>query len=480
MGDDVKSKKYRSPRVFPISGFLLGCLFVVAAYGIEIASLSYIPLEKTPWHLYLFLHTINPVLYLTDLAPFVLAAVGGLVGRKHAKNIRYLKELQDLLKERSARLKTVSQRYGNLFSRVDDCLFETDISGRVRDMNPAGIRTLQIQEFLGVEDGDKKAILKEMSRRKITAADIYEDPADRKRLVSILSKEGRVTNFQLRVKRLDGDVFDAVLDAFLDYDEKGHPIILARLMDLSSIKQVQHLLQDTNKRLEEKNSELSMTVAELQVLKERYQQRSGELDNLNSELKRTNKKLNELVITDGLTGLYNHRHLMELFKREWERAKRNEKEFCLLMIDIDHFKGFNDTWGHQTGDRVLRLVADTIRAQTRGYDIAARYGGEEFTVILPETDTTTCYAIASRIRKTVEAMDLALEKNGKKGKVTISIGLAGYLPVEGDPRSFDQLLRDADSGLYLAKSKGRNRIETYRRDFLTNNAGQAPFSEKKE
>ena len=118
--DYAEHGKYRSPRVYPISGFLLGCLFVVAAYSIEIASLAYIPLEKTPWHVYRFLHAINPVLYLTDLAPFVLAAVRALAGRKHAENNRYLKELQTLLKERSARLKSVSQRYGKLIARVDD------------------------------------------------------------------------------------------------------------------------------------------------------------------------------------------------------------------------------------------------------------------------------------------------------------------------------------------------------------------------
>jgi len=478
--DYAKHEKYRSPSIYPLGGFLLGCLFVLAAYGIEIAFLAYIPLEKTFWHVYLFMHAINPVLYLTDMAPFVLAAAGALAGRKHAENTRYLKELQILLKDRSARLKTASQRYGKLFARIDDSLLETDMSGNIRDMNPAGIKALQLRESFGMKNESREEILEEMRRRKITAANLYEEPADRKRLLSILSKKGRVTNFQLRGKRLDGDVFDAVVDAFLDYDEKGNPIFLARIIDLSSIKQAQYLLQETNSLLEKKNNELSMTVAELQALKERYQQRSGELDKLNSELKKTNRKLKELAITDGLTGLYNHRHLMELFKREWERSKRNRRGLCFLMMDVDYFKGFNDTWGHQAGDRVLRLVADTIKTQTRKYDITARYGGEEFAVVLPETGTTTCYAIASRIRKTVEEMDLSLEKNGKKGKVTISIGLTEYLPEEGDPRLVDQLLQDADSGLYLAKSKGRNRVEGYKRDFSIDNEVFPPLPEKKK
>jgi len=466
MEDYVNLEKRRVSLVYPLGGFFAGLLFVIAAYAIEILLLSYSPLQNTLWHTFHLLHAVNPILYITDLAPFILMIAGVLAGRKHEESIRYLVKLQDLLKERSTRLKTISQRYGNLFARIDDCLFETDMAGMIRDMNPAGLKILKIPEFLGTESEDKEVILEEMRRRKISAVDLYENPEDRKRLINDLLKEGKITNLQVRIKRLNGVAFDAVLDAFIDYDEKGQPIILGKLVDLSAIKQAQYLLQETNQLLSEKNSELSETVAELQMLKERYQQRSSELDSLNSELKKTNMKLEEMAITDGLTGLFNHRHLMKLLIREWERSKRNRKEFCLLMIDIDHFKEFNDTWGHQTGDRVLRLVAEKIRLRIRPYDIAARYGGEEFVIILPETNTTTAHAVASRIRKTVEETDLMLEKDKKKGKVTVSIGLTAFMPDKGDPRSSDQLLQDADSGLYLAKNRGRNRIETYHRDFL--------------
>lgn len=168
-------------------------------------------------------------------------------------------------------------------------------------------------------------------------------------------------------------------------------------------------------------------------------------------------RLYNLATIDGLTGLVVHRHFQAKFKEEFRRAKRYGKPLSFLMTDIDHFKKFNDTWGHQIGDMVLRDVASCVRACTRDTDMAARYGGEEFAVILPETELEGATLLAERLRQTVE--DYVFKGPKSDLKVTISIGLSS-LP-ENDVDSAKDLIRLADSALYVAKGNGRNRVETY-------------------
>lgn len=184
-----------------------------------------------------------------------------------------------------------------------------------------------------------------------------------------------------------------------------------------------------------------------------------------------------MAITDGLTGLYNHKHFMGLLEKEWERARRSKNNFCVIMIDVDYFKSFNDKWGHQMGDQALKSLAKTISSQTRSYDIVARYGGEEFGLILPETDLNTCYTVAQRIRKGVEKKALLIKSQDTKVHLTVSIGVTIYLPDQDDPRTAEQVLQDADVALYLAKNKGRNRVEMYRRDVLSESAKVVPIPE---
>ena len=129
--------------------------------------------------------------------------------------------------------------------------------------------------------------------------------------------------------------------------------------------------------------------------------------------------------------------------------------FCLMLLDIDHFKRFNDTWGHQTGDQVLRLVAMTLKSNIKGKDLAARYGGEEFAAILPETDLEGAVIVADNIRKAVQAKELLKRStNEKLGRITASFGVAMYKP--GDSPS--SLIERADRCLYAAKHAGRNRV----------------------
>jgi len=143
-------------------------------------------------------------------------------------------------------------------------------------------------------------------------------------------------------------------------------------------------------------------------------------------------------------------------EEEFRRAKRYGKDLSYLMTDIDHFKKFNDTWGHQVGDMVLREVAKCVQACARDTDIAARYGGEEFAVILPETELDGAMLFAERLRQKVEESSF----DGPKGplKVTISVGVSS-IPVHTAETAVD-MIKLADDALYVAKERGRNRVET--------------------
>ena len=170
-----------------------------------------------------------------------------------------------------------------------------------------------------------------------------------------------------------------------------------------------------------------------------------------------NAMLYEQAIHDGLTGLYAHTFFQNYLEQEIMKAKRYETPLSLLMLDIDHFKRFNDTYGHPAGDAVLVNIAHLLRQAIRGADIAARYGGEEFALILPETDTKGAYLLAERLRKKVQTFDF-LKGKKKRVKITVSIGVAGYK--KGMRK--EVLIGQADQTLYRAKREGRNKICVYK------------------
>ena len=165
-----------------------------------------------------------------------------------------------------------------------------------------------------------------------------------------------------------------------------------------------------------------------------------------------------LAATDTLTGLANRRTFDAHLKSEFQRAQRFSESFALLLLDIDHFKQVNDTYGHQAGDEVLKSLARIFKKHTRDVDIAARYGGEEFVAILPESDEANAHAVAERIRAAVAQKPFVLP-GGNAVPGTISIGVACY-PDCAD--SMDQVVEHADQAMYLAKQTGRNRVCLYR------------------
>lgn len=162
--------------------------------------------------------------------------------------------------------------------------------------------------------------------------------------------------------------------------------------------------------------------------------------------------------TDYLTGLYNRRHFVRLADSEIARVTHQQLPMSLLMIDIDHFKSINDTWGHAAGDEVLQRVAQLIRTMLRDTDIAARVGGEEFAVVLAETAGEPARKIAQHIGATIEHT-LITSQAGVPIKVTVSIGLAA---LHQRQVGLDDLLREADQALYDAKQAGRNRVVSSR------------------
>ncbi len=169
-----------------------------------------------------------------------------------------------------------------------------------------------------------------------------------------------------------------------------------------------------------------------------------------------NHRLSQLSATDSLTGLYNHAHVVKRLDEEMAAARRYHESVTFLMMDLDHFKTVNDTYGHPAGDKVLLGVADLIRRNIRESDIAGRYGGEEFAVILPLTRKAGGGMIAERLRKTISGAQFPLPQGNVL--VTVSIGLANY-PEDGIEGS--EVLEKADQALYQAKTAGRNRLHSF-------------------
>jgi diguanylate cyclase (GGDEF)-like protein len=164
--------------------------------------------------------------------------------------------------------------------------------------------------------------------------------------------------------------------------------------------------------------------------------------------------LRRQAIRDGLTNLFNRRYMEETLEREISRAQRKDAGLGLLMIDIDHFKSFNDDYGHDAGDMVLREVGGLLLNRTRKEDVACRYGGEEFLIIIPETGEDDALARAEELQAALCAMHLTYHERMLR-EVTVSIGVAVF-PRHGS--NVDNLLKAADLALYAAKRAGRNRV----------------------
>jgi diguanylate cyclase (GGDEF)-like protein len=176
-----------------------------------------------------------------------------------------------------------------------------------------------------------------------------------------------------------------------------------------------------------------------------------------SERKALRLELELQAATDSLTGIANRRHFLSTAQKEIERCKRHGGSLSLLMLDIDHFKNVNDSFGHAIGDRALQAIAQTCGKELRSTDICGRLGGEEFALLLVETDLKKACGVAARILAQVEAIELFTE-NGRTVRLTTSIGVAEYRP---QTETLSDLMVRADQALYKAKNTGRNRFECF-------------------
>jgi len=200
---------------------------------------------------------------------------------------------------------------------------------------------------------------------------------------------------------------------------------------------------------------LDTLVAATRKMSERSEELEKHLQVSATEIRTLRQNLESVqreAMTDPLTGLANRKAFDEKLK---EAARIAENGVCLLLGDIDHFKKFNDTWGHQLGDQVLKLVAFCLNENVKGRDTPSRYGGEEFAVVLPGTALQSACDLADQIRRSVESKKVVKKATGELlGRITMSIGAAEYRPGE----SLQDLIRRADAALYTAKRQGRNRV----------------------
>lgn len=218
---------------------------------------------------------------------------------------------------------------------------------------------------------------------------------------------------------------------------------------IKNTKSIQKILQEANIRLSIINLDFDQTNKELIQAKIK-------LENFAQELKEKNKILENLANIDGLTGIYNHRYFQNSLDNEISRAMRNETEISLLLIDIDKFKKFNDNYGHQVGDFILKEFSKILKDNIRKYDTVARYGGEEFTVILPDTSIDDAIAVAEKLRSAID--DFVFKDLQSNYHITASFGVATARPITDDNFSKNNLINEADTALYDAKEAGRNRV----------------------
>jgi len=184
----------------------------------------------------------------------------------------------------------------------------------------------------------------------------------------------------------------------------------------------------------------------------------GQLERSTQEILRLRKDLEVVrkeALTDSLTVLANRKAFDQEIRNLCKQAEENGLPFSLIMMDIDHFKSFNDNYGHQVGDQVLRLVAKCLTDGVKGQDMAARYGGEEFAILLPETNLNASVIVANNLRKAVAQKDVVNRATGEKlGRITLSGGVAQFYPGEKP----EDIIERADSALYTAKHNGRNQV----------------------
>lgn len=219
----------------------------------------------------------------------------------------------------------------------------------------------------------------------------------------------------------------------------------ARISGVQEVQTLAATLNDAARKLGKQQEDLEHQVA----------LRTEQIEMQNSELARANERLEKLALTDPLTGLPNRRYLEQALAFEVTRQKRQRRPFSLLMVDVDHFKHYNDTHGHPAGDEVLRQLGAVLQQSLRASDVVARVGGEEFVVMLLDTELPFARSAAEKVRSAVTEHDFPHGSQQPGGRLTISLGIASF-PRHG--ADADEVIAAADRSLYMSKARGRNRV----------------------
>ncbi len=324
-----------------------------------------------------------------------------------AQNTEILRRIDDLTAS--------EEKYRILLDESSDPIFMFDPDGQYLYVNSA------------FAEGVNRR-LDEIIHKKIW--DVFpKDEADKRfAVVKWVFENGATRIIEVRVPRTDGDRY---------YITTAKPVLNADGTVATVICISKEITE--RKRMEE----------ELRQANERLSEHLAEIESLHETLR-------EQAIRDPLTGLYNLRFLTESIKREIAQASRENGSLSIVLMDIDHFKNFNDTYGHKAGDEVLRELGKMLNAQTRAADIACRYGGEEFMIIMPSAHPTEAFKRAEQWRKSFESSKIS--NLGKLLSATLSAGVATF-PDHGS--TDDDIWRAADHALYIAKSAGRNRVVIY-------------------
>jgi diguanylate cyclase len=224
-----------------------------------------------------------------------------------------------------------------------------------------------------------------------------------------------------------------------------------------TLESVSSKLENANE-VEDLEELLRTVVSDTESMLRHYQQLEQQLDKSTQAMETLQRDLETIrreALTDGLTGLANRKAFDDEITTLAQESDENDQIFTMLMVDIDHFKSFNDNFGHQVGDQVLRLVARTLVDGVKGKDIAARYGGEEFAILLPQTDLNSGIIVAENLRKAVASKDVINRNTGEKlSRITMSVGVAERYKKE----PVEELIERADAALYTAKHNGRNQV----------------------
>jgi len=321
-------------------------------------------------------------------------------------------------KQAEEALRVAEADYRAIFERASVGIFRSTVDGRFLKVNRI------MAEMFGYPSPEEM-----IDDVKSIAEQIYAEPEVRRDLTRQLTEHGEFIGFESLDRRKDGSLFWTSMNVRVAKNMAGEILYYEGfVMDITGLKQAEDALKDLNEQLN------------LRIL---------QVENLQAEM-------HEQALHDPLTGLHNRRYLDETLAREITRAGRENDPISIIMIDIDHFKTINDTYGHSVGDKFLVEIANLMKNHARGSDIVCRFGGEEFLLVLPGTDINSAVKRAEEIR--IRCAELILQHAGKDLNLTMSFGVASY-PEHG--QAADELIIKADNAMYRSKQAGRNRVTAW-------------------